>query len=194
MSRNILIINGHPDAREPHFGHALADAYAAAAEKAGHQVERIDVAALEFPWLHSQREWREGETPEAIKDSQRQFTAADHLVIVYPLWLGTMPAVLKAYFEQLLRPGFAFSQEKAGTIGRKLLARKSARIIVTMGMPGFFYRWFYRAHSLKSLERNILSFVGIKPVRHSVIGLVEGSGARRLKWLDRVRSLGARAA
>jgi hypothetical protein len=28
-----------------------------------------------------------------------------------------------------------------------------------MGMPAAVYRWFYRAHSLKSLERNILGFV-----------------------------------
>ncbi|RME63699.1 MAG: flavodoxin family protein, partial [Alphaproteobacteria bacterium] len=41
-------------------------------------------------------------------------------------------------------------------------------------------------HSLKSLERSILGFVGIKPVRESLVGMVEGSAARREKWLRRM--------
>jgi putative NADPH-quinone reductase len=64
-----------------------------------------------------------------------------------------------------------------------------------MGMPGFFYRWYYRSHSLKSLERNILAFIGIAPVRSSMVGMVEGvSASVRKKWLQRARALGARAA
>jgi putative NADPH-quinone reductase len=67
-------------------------------------------------------------------------------------------------------------------------------VVVTMGMPSLLYRWFYRAHSLKSLERNILAFVGFAPVRSNVIGMVEApDGARREKWLATMRKLGARA-
>jgi putative NADPH-quinone reductase len=38
----------------------------------------------------------------------------------------------------------------------KFLSYKSARIIVTLGMPTLRYRWYFRAHSLRSLKRNIL--------------------------------------
>ena len=31
---------------------------------------------------------------------------AEHLVFLFPLWLGDMPAVLKGFLEQLMRPGF----------------------------------------------------------------------------------------
>ena len=41
-------------------------------------------------------------------------TWADHVVILYPLWLGSMPALLKALLEQMLRPGFAYSTLKLG--------------------------------------------------------------------------------
>jgi hypothetical protein len=61
-----------------------------------------------------------------------------------------------------------------------------------MGMPGFFYRWFYRAHSLKSFERNILRFCGIGPVRATVVGLVESAGARK-RALAGMRRSGAAA-
>jgi putative NADPH-quinone reductase len=77
---------------------------------------------------------------------------------------------------------------------KKLLKGKSARIVVTMGMPAFFYRWYFRAHSLKSLERNILAFCGIAPIKTSLIGMVDGGdGAKREKWLAKMRALGLKA-
>jgi putative NADPH-quinone reductase len=77
---------------------------------------------------------------------------------------------------------------------KKLLTGKSARIVVTMGMPAFVYRWYFRAHSLKSLERNILSFCSIGPIRESLIGMVEAnSDAKWMAELQKMRELGRRA-
>jgi putative NADPH-quinone reductase len=102
-----------------------------------------------------------------------------------------MPALLKAFLEQALRPGFAIASAEGAAIWDKLLSGRSARIVVTMGMPALVYRWYFRAHSLKSLERNILGFVGIKPVRETLIGAVETCGsARRRGWLDKLAALG----
>jgi putative NADPH-quinone reductase len=64
-----------------------------------------------------------------------------------------------------------------------------------MGMPSLVYRWYFRAHSLTAPERNILGFVGIAPVRETLIGMVESIGDRdRQRWLDRLRKLGCEAA
>ena len=116
---------------------------------------------------------------------------AEHLVIVHPLWLGAMPALLKGFLEQALRPGFALDPEPGATGWGKRLTGRSARIVVTMGMPALVYRWFFRAHSLKSLERNILKFVGIKPVRETLIGMVGAMDERKAgRWLDKMRALG----
>jgi len=193
MARHIVIIQGHPDSTRQHFGHALADAYAKGAEAAGHEVERLEVAALDLPPLHSRAEW-EAEPPPRVKAAQDAIRRADHIVILYPMWLGTMPALLKAFLEQVMRPGFAVPADNPSPWAR-LLAGRSARIVVTMGMPGFFYRWFFRAHSLKNLERNILKLVGIKPVRASVVGMVESpKAAGRERWLKRMDALGRAAA
>jgi putative NADPH-quinone reductase len=74
------------------------------------------------------------------------------------------------------------------------LKGRSARVVVTMGMPAPLYRWFFRAHSLRSLERNILAFCGIGPVRDSLIGMVEAGGpAKHQRWLATMRELGRRA-
>ena len=60
-----------------------------------------------------------------------------------------------------------------------------------MGMPALAYRWWFRAHSLKSLERNVLKFVGIKPVRDTIFGMVgEADEPKRAKWLAEMRALG----
>ena len=67
---------------------------------------------------------------------------------------------------------------------KKLLGGKSARIVVTMGMPSLFYRLYYRSHSVRSLARNILGFVGVKPVRVSLIGNVEGDAKARTRRIN----------
>ncbi|GMV48471.1 MAG: NAD(P)H-dependent oxidoreductase [Nitrospira sp.] len=191
MGRRITIIQGHPDTQARHFGHALADEYAKGCEDGGHQVKRIEVAQGEFPLLRTKEEFEKGNPPPMILEAQRAIEWADHLVILYPLWLGSMPALLKAFFEQVFRPGFAFEYGERGRLPVKRLTGRSARIVVTMGMPAFVYRWFFLAHSLKSLERNILQFAGISPVKVTLIGNVEGmSEQQRAGWLDELRGLG----
>jgi putative NADPH-quinone reductase len=102
-----------------------------------------------------------------------------------------MPALLKGFLEQTFRPGFAIGQATKGDRRGGLLRGKSARIVVTMGMPALVYRWFYGAHGLKSLERNVLRFAGIAPIRESLIGMIEaGDGRRRARWLDKMRAFG----
>ena len=189
---HIAIIQGHPDPAGGHYGHDLADAYAQGADAAGHDVQRIEVARLEFPVLRTQAEFERAAPVADIRAAQDTILWADHLVILYPLWLGTMPALLKAFFEQVLRPGFAF--DESTRLPRKRLKGRSARIVVTMGMPALIYRWYFGAHGLRGLERNILGFCGIRPIRASLIGMVEAGGdPRHAKWLDRMSRLGSRA-
>lgn len=190
----ITIIQGHPDPSEGHLGHALAEAYAAAAGQAGHEMRFLRVAGMDFDFVRSKIDWDNGEPPECIRVAQEAITWAQHLVVVYPLWLGSMPALLKAFLEQTLRPGFATSRAGAGTTWKKLLGGRSARIVVTMGMPAFVYRWYFGAHSLKNLERNILKFCGIGPIRASLIGRVETMGSHaRERCLAKMRLLGAKS-
>jgi putative NADPH-quinone reductase len=195
VSKHILIVDGHPDAKPEHYVHALSTAYRDGARSGGHQVRGIVVSELWFPLLRTSEDFKTGMPTETIRKAQEWLAWADHVVILFPLWLGSMPALLKAFLEQLLRPGFAFAIARGRLFPRtKLLAGKSARIIVTMEMPAWFYRWYFRAHSLKSLKRNILRSCGLKPVRACVVGTVETmSQAARGSWLSKVERLGARA-
>lgn len=76
-------------------------------------------------------------------------------------------------------------------MGKKGLTGRSARVIVTMGMPAAIYRHLYRAHSLKSLERNVLGFVGLSPIRETLIGGVEGMSQKEVdEWFREVHTFG----
>lgn len=186
--KKIVIIDGHPDPDPARFGHALAASYAEAAKDAGHEVRTIEVASAGIEVLRSGKDWEKGETPAQVKQVQETIAWADHVVILFPLWLGAMPGLLKGFFEQVFRPGFAIAQGKR-TLSPGLLKGKSARVVVTMGMPGFVYRLFFFSHSVSSLRRNILYFVGIKPVRETLIGTVENP-ASRARGLEVVKRLG----
>ena len=193
MSSNIVIVDGHPHSGGGHFIHALADAYASGAQAGGHEVSRVDVAALDFPLLADPADWAKG-APPALKAAQDAVAAANHLVFLYPLWLGAMPAKLKGFLEQLSAGGFVMEVSEDGKKWTQKLKGKSARIIVTMGMPAAVYRYYFGGHSLKSFERNILKFAGVNPVRDTIIGLVENrSDADRKRVLKRIEALGAEA-
>lgn len=189
----ILLIQGHPDPAGGHLCHALAEAYAAGARAAGRQVDVVTPATLSFPLLANAHEWEEGALPPALQPAQQAIAQAQHIVLFYPLWLGDMPARLKAFLEQVARPGFALQRKARNPLHAGLLAGRSARVVVTMGMPALFYRWYYGAHSLKALERNILNFVGIAPVRKTLVGGAGALGAPQVEaWRGRMRALGAR--
>lgn len=193
-SRKILIIDGHPDPEPDHFCHALADRYRKGAQSAGHTVDLVRIAEIDFPVLRSARDYDTAPVPDALQPALAAMEACDHLVMIYPLWLGTLPALTKAFIEQLFHRDIAFEPAGEGKWPKGRLVGKSARVIVTMGMPAFVYRLWYGAHSLKSLERNILKFIGFKPVRDTVFGMVEAvSGDKREIWLAKTEDLGRQA-
>jgi putative NADPH-quinone reductase len=193
VNKRVAIIQGHPDSSSRHLGHALADAYAEAAAENGHAVERIEVARLEFPLLRTAEDWNTGSVPATLREAQAAIGRADHLVLLFPLWGGSMPALTKGFLEQVMRPGFAFhfSPIRPPQCGLK---GKSARLIVTMGMPAFAYRWFYLAHGVRGVNRSLLRFCGIGPIRATYIGGVDAKNFAGAEWIRQVRALGWRAA
>jgi putative NADPH-quinone reductase len=191
MPRQVAVIQGHPDSAGGHLLHAMADAYADGATASGHEVRRIDVAKLEFPLLRTQAEFEGGGLPQSLERSRDDLSWAQHWAFFFPLWHGTMPALLKGFLEQIFRPGFAMEYNPKGS-PKRLLAGKSARVVVTMGMPVLMYRWYFGAFGVRSFERSVLRFAGIRPVRESLFGLAFSDEKKRALWIERMRKLGKR--
>ncbi len=192
MLKRIAVIQGHPDPSRHHLLHAMADAYAEAATKAGHAVRRIEVGKLEFPLLRTQEEFETGGVPQGLQQAQDDMRWSQHWLVLFPLWHGTMPALFKGFLEHIFRPGFAMDYRKEG-FPRRLLAGRSARIVVTMGMPVLLYRWYFGAYGVRGFERSILKFAGIKPIRESLYGLSFADENKRGRWIAEMRSHGMRA-
>lgn len=194
MSARILIVQGHPDIARMHMCRTLAQAYAEGAAKAGHEVELVEPARLVFPLLGSAAEWRHGTPPPRLVAAQDSIRRANHIVLLYPLWLGDMPAVLKGFLEQVVRPGFAMGSARSRLFGDGLLRGRSARLVVSTPMTAPMYRWLHGAHSVKLMRRSILGPAGIAPMRTTVVG---GAGqlneAQIERWRERLRGLGRRA-
>ena len=191
MMKRIAVIQGHPDPVGHHLLHAMAEAYAEGATAAGHQVRRIDVAGLEFPLLRTQEDFEAGVLPAGLERSRDDMRWAEHWVFLFPLWHGTMPALFKGFLEHIFRPGFAMEYRKEG-FPKRLLAGRSARIVVTMGMPVLLYRWYFGAFGVRGFERSMLSFAGIKPIRESLYGLAFADDKKRARWIGDMRSYGSR--
>ena len=188
MPKRILVINGHPDTRPERFCSALVSAYAEAARTAGHEVRRIDVGKLPFAFLVRYEDFQTLPDNPAIHQSQEDIRWAEHLVFIHPLWLGAAPAMLKGFIERVACGGFGFDSGTAGNPKRGLLG-KSARVIVTMGMPALAYEVVFGAFGVRAFARGMLRVAGVWPVRKTYFGGIELSESHRAKCLAKVRRL-----
>lgn len=187
----VAIVVGH--AMRGTYCEALGEAYREGAASAGHEAALFVTSRMTFdPILRQGYEQVQPLEPD-LEAAYEAIRGADHIVIVFPLWLGTLPAILKGFLERVLQPDLV----EATRQGRfaKTLKGKSARVVVTMAMPGFVYRWWFRAHAVEMLKRNILGFVGARPVRTTILGNVVGvRPEKRRAWLDAMQDMGRRLA
>lgn len=190
---NILVIIGHPDPES--FCSALSRAYMDGAASQSAHVRTIDLSQISFDPNLKYGYRKRTELEEVLKEAQDFISWANHLVIVYPTWWGTMPAILKGFFDRVFLPGFAFQYRKDSSLWDKLLTGKTAHLIVTMDTPSWYNRLIYSQAGHRVMKRNILKFCGIKPVRVTEISPVNNSSEEsRTKWLDKVKLLGSKLA
>lgn len=128
--------------------------------------------------------------PDLLR-AQKLISWAEHLVIVYPVWWGTMPALLKGFFDRVFLPGFAFKYREDSPLWDKLLKGRSARVIVSSDAPVWYNFLINGNPSQKALKRTILEFCGFKPVGVTSIGSVKSlDGEKIAGWLEKAEKLG----
>lgn len=190
--RKIILLNGHPDKES--FNFALAKAYAKGIEKSQAELEVINIRDLEFnPNLEYGYRKRTELEPDLLT-AWEKIKWADHLVLVFPVWWGGLPAMTKGFFDRLFLPGFAFKKREGSVWWDKYLTGKSARIICTMDQPTWYYRLINGGPSHYAIKKLTFNFVGIKPVQITAIGPLRLSSAKfRENWLRKIEKLGEKA-
>ncbi|MDM4771028.1 NAD(P)H-dependent oxidoreductase [Solimonas sp. SE-A11] len=191
MSSRVLVILAHP--AEDSLCHALAARYAAGARQVGAEVRHLDLGRMAFDPVLRQG-YREPQALEPdLARAQQELLWAQHLVFVYPIWWGAMPALLKGFLDRVLLPGFAFRYRRDSVWWDRLLAGRSAQLITTMDTPPWYYRWFYRQPGHEQMRRTVLEFCGVRPVRVRSFGPVRSATAeQRERWLDSAEGQGRR--
>lgn len=190
-NKKILIINGHPD-RES-FNYALSEAYKQGAIGSGFELKEIHIAELYFnPNLQYGYRKRTELEPDLI-DAQEKLKWAEHLVWVYPVWWGSVPAILKGFLDRVLLPGFAFKKREGSVWWDKFLTGRTAHLICTLDQPGWYYKLVYGAPSTKAMKKLTMNFVGVKKVRTTTIGPLRLSTDKyRSIWLEKIKRFGAK--
>jgi len=190
--KRILMILGTPKSNS--FCQALFEAYAQGALSKGHAVRQLKLGSLNFdPVLRDGFEQSQQLEPDLL-EAQRQIHWAEHLVLVYPIWWGGMPALLKGFFDRIFLPGFAFKYRNRSQLWDKLLSGRTADLLVTLDTPPWYFRWVYGAPGHRQMTRTILGFCGIKTRRLSQFAPIRPSTEeQRQRWLRQAEALGASA-
>jgi putative NADPH-quinone reductase len=189
--KKILIINAHP--LKDSFCAALAQSYIAGAQKSGATCKLVNLIDLDFDLIMRFGYKKRMDVEPDLIQIQQDIKEADHLVLVYPNWWATYPAQLKGLFDRAFVPGFAFQYRENSPMWDKLLTGKSARMIVTMDTPDWFYSLIYKNTGHNAVKVGVLEFSGFKPVKVSAFSPVKSSTeAKRKKWLAEVEKLGVK--
>lgn len=189
MRKRVLVILGHPS--EASLCSAIANAYLKGAQAAEHEVRFLSLGKLKFdPILRDGYNTIQALEPDLLA-AQESIAWAEHLVFVYPIWWGSIPAILKGFFDRIFLPGFAFKFRKDALIVDGLLRQRTAHLIATMDTPPWYYQLVYRMPGHNQMKRTILEFCGIKPVKINSFGPVKNSNAStRQKWLTTAYEFG----
>ena len=191
--KKILIIQGHP--YEGSFNTGLSEAYKKGAINAGAEVREIIIRDLNFnPNLESGYTKRTELEPDLL-EAQKALKWAEHIVVIFPVWWGSVPAILKGFFDRILLPGFAFSYQENSSFPKKHFENVTGRIIYTCDQPYWYYRFINGRPTHGMMKKMVLNFIGVNPVKSTHISTVRNSSeAFRTKWLQKIEQLGTRMA
>jgi len=159
----IYILLGHPDSES--FNGRIFQTYLSKALQYGHEVRHQQIGQMKFDPILWKGYKAIQELESDLKTAQENILWCEKWVIIYPIWWGSMPAILKGFFDRTLYSGFAYKYHTTDPFWDKLLKGRSADLITTCDAPKWWIWWKYRNSDLNSIKRATLEFCGFKPVR-----------------------------
>ncbi|GAB3304379.1 NAD(P)H-dependent oxidoreductase [Pseudoclavibacter terrae] len=181
-----LVIDGHPNPNS--LSAALAKRYADAHGDARVLAVRDLTFDQNLRFGYTRRQELEPDLQEAWAAIQ----AAARIVLVTPVWWGSVPSLLQGFFDRLLLPRMAY--DASGMLPKGLLKGRSARIILTADSPGIYLRLTGNT-PVRQLKTHVLGFIGLSPIAVTRFSPVKTSTAeKRVQWLDEAAALGEKDA
>jgi len=125
-----------------------------------------------------------------LQDAREALHAAKRIVVVTPMWWGSVPALLKGFFDRALLPRQEYSYTKLGLpVGH--LRGRSGRVFVLADTPGIALP-FYGTPAASLVGRRVLKFCGVRPFRVTRLMGVKGRSPEQIgRWIAKAARLGA---
>jgi len=175
-----LIIESHPYKESFTTGTATMIRKVLAGK--GYTVENINLVDDLFNPVMSADElklWGEGKSKDKLVEKyQAMITKTDVLIIPFPIWWGSMPAILKGFWDKVLLPGWAFSPSS--------LTGKKAVVITTMTSSSAKFNNDLQNPIRNAFIKNTLGMCGIEVYKHFEI---EKIGPKREYTEERMREI-----
>ncbi len=176
-----LIILGHPDKKS--LCSAIADNYEKGAREKGGEVTRLNLGDISFnPNLRNGYRTIQNLEQDLV-EAQAHIKWANHIVIIFPVWWGSVPAILKGFLDRTFLPGFAFKYRENSNQWDKLLSGKKARLIVTSDAPVWWLYLTYFHPAVNMMKKAVLEFCGVSPVEVMSFGSIKDASDKRIEGI-----------
>ena len=190
-----VIVYNHPYSGS--FCHALLESAIDGAKKAGYEVDVIDLDADKFNPVMNEEELNGFLRHEMIdpqsKDYFERIRDANHLIMIFPIWWGLMPAMMKGFVDKVIFPGYFYEMPEGATTMTPLLPHLKVSIITTMNTPADVYRDYFGDAIYNALVKDTFNNVGITDVEWVSLNMVRFSTEeQRKEWLERAAQVGAK--
>ena len=191
-----LIIYNHP--HEGSFCSAIREAVHSGLKKGGHPCKVINLDKDQFdPVMRGKdlkafvmagrmgEEGLDGVDPIVLR-YMKKLHWAEHIVMIFPVWWMTMPAMMKGFVDKVIFPGGAYKMED-GKLVSTLSDLRQVTVISTMNTPSDIYKDLFGNSLEGSLIKGTFNQIGIHDVRWISLNMVKQSGdERRWLWLDEI--------
>ncbi|WP_336334773.1 NAD(P)H-dependent oxidoreductase [Pseudomonas putida] len=170
-----LIVVGHHDPQS--LTHALAHQVAEGLAHVGHSSEIADLASEGFDPRFGLADHavhrRQAAPPADVLKEQARIDSADALVLVYPIYWWSLPALLKGWVERVFSNGWAFDYEGGNTV-KKLHGMKVHLVGVAGADAGTFERHGYGEAMRVQIEHGIFDYCGAEVLSSILLDDSEG--------------------
>lgn len=156
---NILLVSAHPERTS--ITQQLADLSSKVLKAQGHDIAHSDLYAMGWKAVFDAQDFPErsnltrlsfieesghafahGHQTQDVEQEQRKLQAADAVILHFPLWWYSMPAIMKGWIDRVWAYGLAYGYQAAGNTyryGEGGFAGKRALLAVSVGGPAIDY-------------------------------------------------------
>jgi len=180
--KSALIVVTHPETTA--LTHELARTVARGIEQSGHEAVLVDLAAEGFDPRFTAHDYRVsqigGTPPDDVVREQQRIEQADAVILVFPIYWWSLPALLKGWLDRVMTNGWAYEEDSGGQLVPKLTGLQLHLLPLAWAPSHIYQIGGYGQALITQLDQGIFATIGAE-VLNSEPFYQEQGGERLLK-------------